>query len=334
MLLRTGAIPVSLHFKTKVRLNFAAVYLIWGSTYMAIKHGVADIPPFLMASIRYFAASLILLGLSRFRKENALSASDFKIASLSGILLVLGNALVCFSEEVLPSGLVAVIVGTMPVWITLINWYFFRGSRPKLRQFLGITMALSGILFLMSSQSTLFVTNDYLHYFALGCSLIIWAVGTLVQRKSSKETPLLAFSGLQLGVGALFLFALWWFVQGPQSFEWARLQASSVLAVLYLCLFGSVLASTSYLWLNRNVDPTVVSTYALVNPVVAVWLGWIFMGEHVGALTLLYSSVVIVGLYFVLIKPGFGKRLRFRFLEAGFIRSRTHVLEKKSVSLD
>lgn len=283
--------------------NFLCIYLIWGSTYLAIKYAIVALSPFLVAALRFILGGILLLFLSRLRREPRLTRHDLKIAAGSGCLLVLGNALVCYAEKELPSGLVAVVVGTMPVWITLLNWRFFGGAQPRLRQFAGIALALVGIFLLSKSQSAITGSVHPITWMALAISVTSWALGTLWQRRSAQRLSLFTFSGVQLSFGGLGLFISWFLLEGPSSFHSAHVSNTALWAILYLAIFGSVLGSSAYLWLNQHVDPTLVSTYALVNPVIAIWLGWLFIDEAITLQTLLFSLFVVAGLYLVLWRP-------------------------------
>ncbi len=285
---------------TKVILNFILVYLIWGSTYLAIKVGVQDFPPLYMAAIRFFIAGILLFGIGKLRRETALQTQDRKIALLSGSLLVCANGMVCVAETKLSSGLTAMIIGTIPAWISLIHWKFFGGNRPRLKQAAGILIALCGIAFLAGSDSTDSHPTQIGGVLALLSSVILWSFGTLTQRKSGNLKNIFTFSGTQLGGGCILLALLALTIEGPQALAHLHASAESLIAFFYLVVFGSVIAFSSYLWLSRNVHPTKVSTYAVINPLVAVWLGWLFANEPITAGTLISSVLIICGIYFVI----------------------------------
>lgn len=295
--------PMTLDRRGQIVLNFACIYIVWGSTYLAIKYAIAAIPPFLMASSRFVIASLILFAISKIRKEVSLKKSDIQFAVVSGTMLVLANGMVCYAEKTISSGMAAVVVGTMPVWIMIFNWQFFQGQKPRLRQFIGILISLVGILFLTQSESQHSGRSSLFTWMVLLASVLIWTLGALFQRKMVNKVSIFKFSSIQLGSGGLIMLLLSPLLDGSSEFAINQISTSALLAVLYLILFGTVAAFTSFVWLNHHVDPTVVSTYALVNPVVAVWLGWLFANESVTMSTLLYSLVVLVGLYLVVIKP-------------------------------
>lgn len=285
---------------TKVILNFLLVYLIWGSTYLAIKVGVEDFPPLYMAAARFLIAGMLLIGIGKLRKETKLEPADRKIALASGSLLVCANGMVCVAETRLASGLTAMIIGTIPAWITLIHWRFFGGNRPRLKQAVGILIAICGIVFLASNDSKGDGQNHYWAVLALLSSVILWSFGTLIQRKSGNLRNVFSFSGTQLSSGCVLVTILALIFEGPRAVTHLHFGAQSIFAFFYLVIFGSLIAFSSYLWLSRNVHPTKVSTYAVVNPLVAVWIGWLFANEPLTSNTLISSVLIICGIYFVI----------------------------------
>ena len=287
----------------KIILNLFGIYLIWGSTFLAIKYGIESFPPFLLAGIRFLFASAILFAISYFRGEPGLSRDDLKVAAISGPLLVLGNALVCVAEKSISSGMTAVAVGTIPAWLMLLNWKFFKGNRPRLRQFVGIFIALSGILLLTRSHTDENGVISITAWIALCMSILSWAFGTLIQRQATQKYSLFRFSSTQLGLGGILMLLAWGIFGSPASFDPQSITTVSVFALFYLAILGSVVGFTSYFWLSQNVDTTLVSTYAFVNPVVAVWLGWLIAGETVTLSTFICSAIALSGLYFVAIQP-------------------------------
>ncbi len=284
-------------------LNFASIYFIWGSTYLAIKYGLVAFPPLLLAGLRFVLASGLLFGIARLRGEPAMTRADLKLAGLSGTLLVIGNAGVCVAEGSLPSGLVAVVIGSMPAWITFLNARFFGGPRPRPRQIAGIALALVGIVLLTRAQPGEGGRFDPLAWGALAISIVSWAFGTLFQRRASGASGLFSFSGAQMGIGGVAVLVAWLATGEVASFRFAAVDATSVLSLFYLAIFGTVVAFTSYLWLNRHVDATLVSTYALVNPVVAIWLGWFVASENVSPSTFTFSLFVLAGIALVMGRP-------------------------------
>lgn len=278
----------------KILLNFAFVCLIWGSTFLAVKQAIGSMPPFVVTTVRYLLASLILLAISRIRKESWLNTATVRLAAVSGLMLALANALVSYSVTALPTSLVAVVIGSMPAWIILLDWQFFRGKPPLWGQVLGIGVSLAGVAALTSSHSQHLESRNLLVWIALIASILVWALGTLIQRQATIRDSIFLFSAVQCATGG-FLIGLTTLWDGSLFFRWDQIPVTAILAVLYLLLVGTVAASTSYVWLCQNADPRLVSTYALITPVVAVWLGWLFAGEAITTSTMVDSLIVIAG---------------------------------------
>lgn len=278
----------------KILLNFCCVCMIWGSTFLAVKYAIVGIPPFVVTTLRYLLASVVLLSISRMRNESSLTASHIGLAAISGVLLSLGNALVCYSATSLPTGLVAVVIGSLPAWIVLLDCLLFAGKVPLWTQLVGICLSLVGVGALTRSHSQHLETTNLLIWIALFSSVFVWALGTLFQRKAKLRNSIFLFSAVQSACGGLLIGATtaW---DHSLFFAWDQIPVSAWMAVLYLALAGTVAAATSYVWLSQNADPRMVSTYALITPVVAVWLGWLLAGETVTNTTLANSSIVISG---------------------------------------
>jgi drug/metabolite transporter (DMT)-like permease len=284
----------------KLILNFACVCCIWGSTFLAVKYAINGIPPFVVTSVRYLVASIALCGISRCRNEPWLTQHNVQLAGVSGILLALGNALVCFSETWLPSGLVAVVIGSLPAWIVLMDWRIFGGKAPRWAQVLGILISLIGVAALTQSQSRQLGPTHWLIWIGLFSSMIFWSFGTLTQRLATQNRSIFLFSATQSGVGGLMI-GVATVCDGSIFFRVDQVPVSAIFAVGYLAIAGTVVAATSYVWLSQNGDPHLVSTYALITPVVAVWLGWLVVGEAVFPSTLANSLLVVVGVGLILL---------------------------------
>lgn len=283
--------------------NFMSVYIVWGSTYLAIKYAVLSFPPLLLASMRFFLAAFVMFIFGKIKGEKWLLPADQKVAAKSGMLLVLGNGLVCIAEMTIPSGLTAIIIGTTPIFIMLLNWWFFERSVPNIRQVLGVFISFVGIVLLTKSDLLAANITQLVGIILLIIAILSWAMGTLMQRQAGKLPNIFTFSGFQLLIGA-FLVLFLGGVRGEfAQFDISKINSTGIFALLYLVFFGSALAFSSYIWLSRNVEPSKIATYAVVNPVVAIWLGWLIANENVDLHTLMYSLVVLFGLYFVIFKP-------------------------------
>lgn len=278
-------------------LAFASVYIVWGSTYLAIWYAIESIPPWLVTTLRFYCASALMLVFSLLKREGALSTSEKKNAAISGACLVVANGIVCVMEQWVPSGIAAVIVGAMPIWVMGIGFLFFGESKPTARKLMGALIGLSGVTLIAASQgnSSGSVYAQYGAFFLL-ISSCIWAFGTLIQRRVKGLTSPLRYSAVQMVSGALIttLFSLTF--EKPWLVRFENIHTSSLLALAYLVVFGSVIAFSAYSWLSRNVEPSLVSTYALVNPVIAVGLGWLLASEKIGSTFIIATILVLTGL--------------------------------------
>jgi drug/metabolite transporter (DMT)-like permease len=293
----------------EVILNFAAVYLVWGSTYLAIKYAIVSFPPLLMACSRFLLASGLMFSIGKLRGEQRLLSADKKIAAKSGLLLVMGNGLVCLAETSIPSGLTAIIIGTSPISIMLLNWFWFERSVPTFAQVAGVLISLVGIIFLTKGETHGTSEHHVLGVIALAIAVVSWSVGSLMQRRAGKLPNIFTFSGYQLFIGS-FLVGILGIATGElKTFDASKITNEAIFAFFYLVLFGSALAFSSYIWLSRNVEPAKVATYAVVNPVVAVWLGWMIAGEQVNFSTMTFSFLVLIGLFLVIFAKPSDKKM-------------------------
>ena len=279
-----------------VWLALAAVYVIWGSTYLGIKYAIGSIPPLLMAGARFLAAGALLLSYARFFKKGEkepLGLPQWKAAAAVGAFLLLGgNGGVVLAEQYIDTGLTALLVASTPLWMALLGRIFL-GETIRARSALGILLGFSGVAALAAPQGG--ARADL-----LGAALVLgaafsWSCGSLYSRKAALPKEALAASGMEMISGGVILLAA-----AALRGEFARFHLSQVTAVsawsfLYLILFGAVVGFSCYMWLIRVAPLAFVATYAYVNPVVAVLLGSLFLKEPVGPKTLLAGAVTVVG---------------------------------------
>ncbi len=286
----------------KILFCFLCVYVIWGSTYLAIKYALESFPPFLMAGSRFIIAALILGLFARWRGEAWPPRTMRRAAMVSGILLVMANAVVCVAELTTSSGLAALIIGSEPAWIIILGWKFFGGRKPTTAQVLGMGLAfLSVYLCVDSTEEQTAISLSAL--LMLLTSVVLWAVGTLIQINSSKKSfsgGVFGYASYQLLCGGLVVTLLSPLVDDYSVLQQHSVSLNSIYAFLFLVFFGSVVVFSAYLWLSRNVEATKVSTYALVNPILAVWIGWAVAGEALTSHIQLATITLLVGLFFVL----------------------------------
>jgi drug/metabolite transporter (DMT)-like permease len=289
----------------QVAVALGAVYLIWGSTYLAIRFAIETIPPFLMAAARYLTAGAMLYAWSRLRGAPRPQLIHWRSAVvLGGLLLLLGNGGVVWAEQRLTSGMAALLICTEPLWIVLFVWTRDR-VRPAGQVLLGMLLGLAGLVMLVRPGSA---TGgiDLLGVAAMMVASAAWAWGSLHgQRAKLPSSPLLGTAMQMLGGGGLLLLAS--AITGePARFHLAAVSARSALSLGYLVIFGALIAFTAYVWLLRVAPPVLVSTYAYVNPLVAVFLGWALAGEPLTRVTLIAAAVILAGV--ALISSGQGRK--------------------------
>lgn len=281
---------------------FAAVYLIWGSTYMAIRIAVETVPPFLLGGVRFLVAGGALLGVLGLRGMAGPTPRQWRNASVTGaIMLVGGNGLVNWAEQWVPSSIAALFIASTPVWFALFDWLRPGGSRPGWIVWLGVFIGLAGValLVLRTGPADSTAALDGAGALALLAATICWAGGsTLARFVDRPASPWMTAAVQMLAGGAVMLG-----ISGARGelarFDLHALSLPSLLAVGYLIVFGSWIAFSAYVWLLEVSTPARVSTYAYVNPVVAVLLGWMLLGEVMTprmsvAATVILAAVVIL----------------------------------------
>ncbi len=276
-------------------MAFAAVYLIWGSTYLAIRYAIQTLPPLWMATARFLAGGLILYGLSRLRGEPRPTAGGWKHAAVLGFMLILcGNGAVVVAEQWVPSGLTAVIVSTVSVWVAIFSWLRPGGRRPTVQVAVGIVVGLAGVVMLIGVGTIRGAGRvDPAGAIILLVSTMSWAAGSLYSQRVQVAASPLQASGMQMISGGVFLALAGGLAGEASQLNLAGISTVSILALAYLTIFGSVIAFTAYNWLLKATTPARASTYAYVNPAVAVLLGWAIAGEPITP-RIIMSMVVIV----------------------------------------
>ena len=274
---------------------FAAVYLLWGSTYLAIRIAIETIPPFLMAGGRFLVAGGILYLWARWRGAPRPQPVHWRSASIVGLLLlVLSNGAVTWAEQTVPSGITSLIVCTVPLWMVLLDWLFFGGGRPTPGVIAGVVLGLLGVVWLIGPGEISGADRvDPAGAAALLAAPIAWGFGSLWSRQATlPEAPLLAI-GMEMVAGGALLLVLGLATGELPHLHVAAISARSLAALLYLVIFGALIGFTAYLWLLRVTSAANVSTHSFVNPVIAVLLGWAVAGEAVTTRMLLASAVII-----------------------------------------
>ena len=280
-----------------VWINLGIVYVLWGSTYFGIAIAIETLPPFLMAAIRFVIAGLLLVGWDLLRHPEARrmpTRRQLRDSVIVGALLLgIANSFVTFGEVTVPSGVAAIIVATIPLWFALLGWIYFRQRLPRI-VVAAIALGFLGTALLVAPTGEGANSFDPLGILILFCAPIAWAHGSLYSAERAKLPPSpLSASGLQMLAGSMVCLFLGLVTGEPATFQPERVSIESILAVGYLVIFGSMVAFTAYAWLLRNAPLSLVGTYAYVNPVVAIGLGTLFLGESLSLRTIVASAIIV-----------------------------------------
>jgi len=288
--------------KIRIWVPLFAIYLIWGSTYLAIRFAIETIPPFLMASMRFLIPGLLLYIWRRAAGDPNPTKLEWKSTIIMGLLLLVGgNGLVTWAEQFIPSGIAAVIIGSVPLWIILLN--FIKPENRNLDKFvvLGVILGFLGIVLLIGPSQ---LKNSSEHIDPIGIiailsAAIFWASGSLYGRDAPMPSSPLLSTGMEFiggGIGLVFMGGL----SGEFSqFKISSISTSSILSLLYLIVFGSLIGFVAYTWLLRNAPISLVSTYAYVNPLIAILIGNRLAQETLN-LRILTAAVIIIFSVFII----------------------------------
>ena len=276
---------------------FAAIYLIWGSTYLAIRYAVETFPPLLMMGIRHLGAGAVLYAWTRCRGTPAPQLREWVHPMLIGALLFFGgHGSLAWAEQRVPSGIAALLVATLPMWIVVLARMTATERKLGGRALIGLVLGFVGVAVLFGPD--VLRHNRELNLLGAGAVLLgtfIWAAGTIYMRSVKMPESAVMSSAMQmLGGGAALMVGAAVFGE-TANFHMAAVTARSWLALAYLAVFGSIVAFTAYSWLHTVASPSRVSTYAYVNPVVAVLLGWVLASEKVGVFTVIAMIIILVG---------------------------------------
>lgn len=270
--------------------------MFWGSTYLAIARAIETIPPFFMAGFRFFIAGGILFLYMRCVKGERVAGGVWKSSwIMAALLLLFGNGGVCYAEQYVPSGITALLVGSGPFWFLLLGWLWLKGPRPGPMAIGGLVAGFAGLILLIGPGR---ISGAAAHapfwpsLIVLG-SAFSWSVGSIWSKTLRTQASPIMMSALQMLAGCVLLTAAGFLAGEHRSFHIADVSLDSWLALLYLVVFGSLVGFSAYIYLLRHATPAVASTYAYVNPVVAVYIGWAVAGEPVTWRTLVAASLII-----------------------------------------
>jgi drug/metabolite transporter (DMT)-like permease len=286
--------------RTSLLAGFAAIYLIWGSTYLAIRLGVADIPPFLLAGVRFLIGGVAFIWWARHRGAGTPTIRDWITTGTIGVLMAVGgNGLVTWAEQTVPSGLAAMLVSMVPFWVVIADWIRPGGQRPRWLVLLGLVLGFGGVALLINPADTGGGRElDLVGAGAIVLATMLWASGSVYSRYASQPSSQALSSGMQMLTGGLVLLLLSTGTGELEGFRWSAISGQAMVAWIYITVLGTA-AYGAYLWLLKASTPAKVATYAYVNPVFALFLGYVMAGENitgwtVGCSVLILTAVLIV----------------------------------------
>jgi drug/metabolite transporter (DMT)-like permease len=290
----------SISYKTKLFSALFIVYIVWGSTYLAVKIGIEVLPPLLLTSIRFFIGGFVLflftllIGNKLPKKEEALGS-----AYLGIILTGIGTTTVAYAIQYIPSGLVALIVAMLPFWIFILDITFFTKSKPSLLSQIGLVLGMFGVVMLFNPFSEL--SEESIPLFPtiiISIGSISWAYGS-IKGVSIPQPKGLQSTAIQMISGGFFAFLCSMLIEQNHLQAIQNIDFKTTVAILYLIILGSYIAYTAFIWLMNNAPPLLTSTYAYVNPVVAMFLGWIIADEKLNGTSIIAAAIILTGVVFM-----------------------------------
>lgn len=284
-----------------VILAFAAIYLIWGTTYLGMRVAVETLPPFLMAGTRFLTAGIILFVALRLTGAPMPRRLEWRSAMIIGaLLLVGGNGLITWSEQQVPSSTASLVIATVPLWIALFDWKIFKAGRPGPRITAGLLLGLAGILLLVGPgqiQGTAVFSTTAL--FILLLAPLLWSMGSLYSRGAVLPENAFMAPAIEMIAGGTLLLLVGLLLGEWRGLDISAFSGRSLTALAYLTIFGSIIAFPAYIWLLQNVAASKVATYSYVNPVIAVFLGWLILDELITPTTLVAVVAIVIAVILI-----------------------------------
>ncbi|MBI5638100.1 MAG: drug/metabolite exporter YedA [Nitrospinae bacterium] len=291
--------------RTKIIAAFAAVYTFWGSTYLAIRFAIETLPPFLMSGVRFVIAGGLLFGYMALKGEKLPTTRQWRSTALIGALLLLGgNGGVVYAEERgVASGLTALLVATVPIWMALLDWRSRGRLNPGAWVSMGLAFGFLGVALLVLQNGAAEVHIDAIGAAVLLAASLSWAYGSIWARTADLPRSSLQTTGMQLLMGGL-----WLCIAGLLKGEAAHVGAAawsvrSVASFFYLIFFGSIIGYSAYVYILKMSSPAKAGTYAYVNPAIAVFLGWALAGEKVTGITIVAAMIIIASVALITMRP-------------------------------
>lgn len=278
----------------QIAIALTTVYLVWGSTYLAIRYTVETMPPFLMAAVRFLLSGAILYGWLRRRGSSRPDRLHWRSAFIiGGLLLVGGNGGVVWAELTVPSGLAALLVSMVPLWMALFDWARPGGRRPGVQTMIGLVLGFIGLVILVGWKNLVSPFSLTPGVLALLFAPIAWSLGSVYAKRAPLPSSPFMTTSIEMMAGGALLLLVAAMTGEFQNFHISRFSNASWIGLVYLIIIGSLVGFTAYIWLLKHASLSVASTYAYVNPVVAVVLGWLVAGETLSTQTFVGGFVIL-----------------------------------------
>lgn len=293
----------TLSYQTKLIISLGLVYIVWGSTFLGVKYAIVDLPPMLLSSMRFLVGGIILFTFTLFQGKGLPSQKEILGAATVGLMLSgIGNSAVANALHFMPSGLVALLTATLSAWMIVLDYLFFSHKKPHFIAIIGLFLGFVGMGYLLYPSISLSLSKSGLRGEVLifptllvFCGSITWAWGSLLSPTLQKPKSPLQSTAVQMIAGGAFSLIISLLIESNQLESIKNMTLQTYKAMAYLILIGSFVGYTAYVWLINNAPAQVTATYAYVNPIVAIVLGWIFLEEELSINTYIASGIILLG---------------------------------------
>jgi drug/metabolite transporter (DMT)-like permease len=289
-----------------IALALLAVYFAWGGTYLAMKFAVETLPPFLLAGIRFVIAGLLLYLWEAAKGTKKPDKIHWRNATvIGGLMLLGGNSLVVWAEQTISSGIAALIVATVPLWMTLFAWLWQGSAKPNVYVIAGLLLGFLGQILLVNNslQNSSYHPEQFSGYLILTFAALFWAAGSVYSRQAQLPSSALMSIAIQNLAGGILCLLVGISLGELSQLHIANVSTRSLWSLAYLIFIGSLIGFSAYIWVLKKAEPAIVSTYAYVNPVVAVLLGWAFANEHLTMNDAFAALVILAAVLLITIAP-------------------------------
>ena len=290
----------------KITLAFAVIYIVWGTTFLAIRFALESIPPFMMAGLRFTVAGVLLFAWVYFRNPVKIKLAHLKLPTITGLLMIfIGHGSLAWAEQFITSGFAALLCSVIPVWMVVLSWIQSRTNKPDKLTIAGIILGITGVALLTVTGDEFSISTTagggmiIFNIIPLLLSGIIWSYASIKSREFSKELPLLYSVSVQILSGGTALLLLGIFRGEAAELSVSAISFVSFASMVYLVLFGTIVAYSSYVWLLKASTPAKVGTYAFFNPLIAVFVGWLIVDEPVTMVMIIGAAGILVSVLLI-----------------------------------